>query len=155
MLEYRQLLSDSAQNPGAAWAFDGTGMNLVRSNPFFTQGLERLRVIFERLSKQWVHYTGEYESGATLHAISTPDADVLGILAASSCFEQSFFGVLSFALKCTGHLAAPWRVSAVAIAKHNAPCTRPFLNEDCKLVLTLYVMWNSNMVVVVKRCNSN
>ena len=120
VLEYRQRLSHWAQNPRAALAFDGTSMDLVRNGPFLPHVLQRLRIIFERMSKRWVHYTRKYEVGDTLHATSTPDADVLCVLPATSCFEESFFGVLSSALKCGGNRAAPWRVSALAVAKHNA-----------------------------------
>ena len=137
VLEYRQRLSHWAQNPRAALAFDGTSMDLVRNGPFLPHVLQRLRVIFERMSKRWVHYTREYEVGGTLHATSTPDADVLRVLPATSCFEESFFGVLSSALKSGGNRAAPWRVSALAVAKHNAPYTTPLPNEDCKLVMSL------------------
>ena len=89
------------------------------------------------MSKRWVHYTREYEVGGTLQATSTPDVDLLRVLPATSCFEESFFGVLSSALKSGGNRAAPWRVSALALAKHNAPYTTPLPNDDCKLVMSL------------------
>ena len=137
VLEYWQHLSHWAQNSRAALAFDGTSMDLVQNGPFLPRVLQCLRVFFERMSKRWVYYTRECEVGGTLHATSTADADVLRVLPATSCFEESFFGVLSSALKSSGNRAAQWRVSALAVAKHNAPYTTPLPNEDCKLVMSL------------------
>ena len=51
-----------------------------------------------------MHYTREYEVAGTLHATSTLDADVLHVLPATSCFQESFFGVLSSALKSGGNV---------------------------------------------------
>ena len=73
----------------------------------------------------------EYEVWGTLHA------DLLHILPATSYFDESFFGVLSSALKSRGNHATPWCVSALAVAKHNAAYTTLLSNEDCKLVMTL------------------
>ena len=88
--EHRQRLSHWAQNPTAALAFDGTSMDLVRGGPFLLHVLERLLVIFERMSKPWVHYTPEYEVGGTMHATSIPDADSLRVVPGTSCFEEFF-----------------------------------------------------------------
>ena len=80
----------------------------------------------------WWHIACDEHSGCG-HATCSPRHLLFRRVVDSS----SFFGVLSSALKSGGDRAAPWRVSALAVAKHNAPYTTPLPNEDCKLVMTL------------------
>ena len=108
---------------------DARGMDLVRTTPILVPLKLRLRVIFLRMHRRWLHYTKSYQPGGAtcipelseeqrLHWASTP---------AETVFVESYFGVLTDTLKVSGPSVHPLRGAMVAAARHNDVFDVPML----------------------------
>ena len=112
-------------------------MDLVRATPILVPLKLRLRVIFLRMHRRWLHYTEWYQPGGAtcipelsevprLHWASTP---------AETVFVESYFGVLTDTLKVSGPSVHPLKGAVVAAAPHNDVFDVPILEEDAEAIV--------------------
>ena len=116
---------------------DARGMDFVRATPILVPLKLRLRVIFLRMHRPWLHYTKPYQPrGATCIPELSEEQRLHWVFThAETVFGQSYFGVLTDTLKVSGLSMHPLRGAIVAAAQHNDVFHVPMLEGDAETIV--------------------
>ena len=119
------------ENPELALQCEGRAMDLARSSPVLVELKCRLRIVFKRMHRRWLHYTFSYRSGgSTCVPEMTPEQKKnWEVTPCDTIFCESFFGTLGDTLHLGGTRINPQRAAFTAIHRHNHKFDRP-LEED-------------------------
>ena len=132
VLELRQRLSHWALNSTAALAFDGTRMDLVGNGTstcctayaLFLNACPNAGCTTRGNTRLVAHCMRRALRMRMCYVFSLPPLVLKSLFLVSSPLPSNLVAIV-------------WRVSTLAVAKHNAPYTTPLPNENCKLVMTL------------------
>ena len=119
------------ENPELALQCEGRAMDLAHSSPVLVELKCRLRIVFKRMHRRWLHYTFSYRSGgSTCVPEMTPEQKKnWEVTPCDTIFCELFFGTLGDTLHLGGTRINPQRAAFTAIHRHNHKFDRP-LEED-------------------------